>query len=66
MKLNLTFVESHNRFCAIKNQEFPPISHNCKKKYCCEGGLGIVNSPYQRKEEWDQRLLSYKTKGNHM
>jgi len=38
---------------------------NCKEGWaenCCEGGLCIDRSPSQRKEEYDQRLVSYKTK----
>ena len=37
-----------------KNKSFHQYHKNCKTEWvenCFEGGLGIVKSPYQRKEE---------------
>jgi len=54
MKFNPTSVKLHNWFCTIKKSRISTnISTKCKEEWvenCCEGGLGIVKSPCQRKK----------------
>ena len=45
---------SHKHRSGEKIKSFQQYHTNCKEEWvgnCCEGGMGIVNSPYQRKEE---------------